>query len=115
MTNDKYMTEPNLIPESDTQAQVQTSPLRCVTGAVISGGLGYALYSLMIAIATSFANKPIHSDNQLVIKITSAVRTLVVGLVALGSGIFILVAVGLLALAVQLLMQKLKKSPESNN
>jgi hypothetical protein len=106
MTNDKYMTE------SDTQTQVQTSPLRCVTGAIISGGLGYALYSLMIAIATSFANKPIHSDNQLVVRLTSAVRTLVVGLVALGSGIFVLVAVGLLALAVQLLVQKLTKQKE---
>lgn len=107
------MTEPNLIPESDTQAQVQTSPLRCVTGAIISGGLGYALYSLMIAIATSFANKPIHSDNPLVIKLTSAVRTLVVGLVALGSGIFVLVGVGLLALAVQLLVQKFTKQKEN--
>ncbi|MDZ8050397.1 MAG: DUF3082 domain-containing protein [Aulosira sp. ZfuVER01] len=107
------MTEPNLIPEADTQAQVQTSPLRCVTGAIISGGLGYALYSLMIAIATSFANKPIHSDNQLVVRLTSAVRTLVVGLVALGAGIFALVAVGLLALAVQILVQKLTKQKES--
>ncbi|OUL37420.1 hypothetical protein BV372_02300 [Nostoc sp. T09] len=106
------MTDPNSLPQPDAQAQVQTSPLRCVTGAIISGGLGYALYSLMIAIATSFANKPIHSDNQLVVRLTSAVRTLVVGLVALGSGIFALVAVGLLALAVQILVQKLKKSPE---
>lgn len=107
------MTDPNSLPQPDTQAQVQTSPLRCVTGAIISGGLGYALYSLMIAIATSFANKPIHSDNQLVVRLTSAVRTLVVGLVALGSGIFFLVAVGLLALAVQLLVQKLTKPKEN--
>ncbi|MDZ7959606.1 MAG: DUF3082 domain-containing protein [Aulosira sp. DedQUE10] len=103
------MTDPNSIP----QAEVQTSPLRCVTGAIISGGLGYALYSLMISIATSFANKPIHSHNQLVIRLTSAVRTLVVGLVALGAGIFALVAVGLLALAVQLVVQKLTKTKES--
>ena len=60
----------------------------------------------MIAIATTFATKPIHSDNQLVVNIGSAVRTLVVGVVALGTGIFGLVAVGLLALAVQLLSSK---------
>jgi Protein of unknown function (DUF3082) len=107
------MTDPNSISPPETPAEVQTNPVRCVTGAIISGGLGYALYSVMIAIATNFASKPIHSDNQLVIRLTSAVRTLVVGLVALGAGIFGLVAVGLLALAVQLLVQKLKKSPES--
>ncbi|BAY22475.1 hypothetical protein NIES2100_22380 [Calothrix sp. NIES-2100] len=107
------MTDPNSLPQPETSAEVQTSPVRCVSGAIVSGGLGYALYSLMIAIATNFASKPIHSDNQLVIRLTSAVRTLVVGLFALGAGIFGLVAVGLLALAVQLLVQKLKKSPES--
>lgn len=81
------------------------TPLRCITGATISGGLAFAMYSLMIAIATTFASKPIHSDNQIVINIASAVRTLVVGVVALGMGIFSIVAIGLLALAVQLLIQ----------
>ena len=81
------------------------TPLRCITGATISGGLAFAMYSLMIAIATTFANKPIHSDNQIVINIASAVRTLVVGVVALGMGIFSIVAIGLLALAIQLLIQ----------
>jgi hypothetical protein len=59
----------------------------------------------MIAIATTFASKPIHSDNQIVINIASAVRTLVVGVVALGMGIFSIVTIGLLALAIQLLIQ----------
>ncbi|MBD2203809.1 DUF3082 domain-containing protein [Calothrix sp. FACHB-1219] len=107
------MTDPNSLPQPETSAEVQTSPVRCVSGAIVSGGLGYAIYSVMIAIATNFASKPIHSDNQLVLRLTSAVRTLVVGLFALGSGIFGLVAVGLLALALQLLLQKFKKSPES--
>jgi hypothetical protein len=79
----------------------------------MSGGLGYALYLLMISIATTFAKKPIHSDNQLVISLTSAVRTLVVGVVALGTGIFGIVTIGLLALAVQLLIQQLTK-PKNN-
>lgn len=104
------MTDNNTTPTTDTSTQVPPTPLRCVTGAVISGGLGYALYSLMIAIATTFAKKPIHSDNQLVVNLTSAVRTLVVGIVALGTGIFGIVAIGLFALAIQLLFQNLTKS-----
>jgi Protein of unknown function (DUF3082) len=95
---------------TDTPAQVPATPFRCLTGAAMSAGMGYAAYLLMIAIATNFAKKPIHSDNQLVINITSAVRTLVVGIVALGTGIFSLVAIGLLALAVQQLIQQWTKS-----
>ncbi|MBD2775800.1 DUF3082 domain-containing protein [Iningainema tapete] len=96
-------------PQVDEQGQVAPTPTRCLIGAVISGGLGYAMYSLMIAIATTFANKPIHSDNPMVVNIGSAVRTLVVGVTAMGAGIFGIVALGLLALAVQLLVQQLIK------
>jgi hypothetical protein len=103
------MSDENITQQAQTQPQVQPTPLRCLTGAMISGGLGYALYSLMIAIATTFANKPIHSDNPMVVSIGSAVRTLVVGVTALGTGIFAIVAIGLLALAVQLLVQQLIK------
>jgi hypothetical protein len=103
------MNEPT--PQPDNQEQ--STPLRAVGGSVVAAGVGYALYSLMIAIATNFASKPIISDNQLVVRITSAVRTLVVGLVALGSGIFGIVALGLLALAVQLLVQKWTKAKEN--
>jgi Protein of unknown function (DUF3082) len=103
------MSEPNLTPQVDSPAQVSSTPLRCVTGAVMSGGMGYGLSLIMIAIATNFANRPVHSSNPLVINITSAVRTLVVGVFALGTGIFGIVAIGLLALAVQLLVQQWKK------
>jgi hypothetical protein len=107
------MTKPNLNPTTETPNQVPPTPLRCITGAVISGGLAFAMYSLMIAIATTFAAKPIHSDNQIVLNLASAVRTLVVGVVALGTGIFGIVAFGLLALAVQLLFQQLKSPKQS--
>lgn len=109
------MNDQKLTPQTDTKVQVSASPLRCLTGAVISGGMGFAVYSLMIAIATNFATKPIHSINPLVVKISSAVRTLVVGVVALGSGIFSIVAIGLLALGVQLLVQQLTKEKSSEN
>ncbi|MEC4815557.1 MAG: DUF3082 domain-containing protein [Scytonema sp. PMC 1069.18] len=107
------MSDKNITQQTDSQGQVAPTPVRCLTGAVISGGMAYALYSLMIAIATTFATKPIHSDNPIVVNISSAVRTLVVGVIALGTGIFGIVAIGLLALAVQLLFQQLTKQTES--
>jgi hypothetical protein len=108
------MNDQNITPTTtETTASVAATPLRCLIGAIISGGMGYAVYSLMIAIATTFAKKPIHSDNELVIKITSAVRTLVVGIVALGSGVFAIVAIGLFALGIQLLLQNFTKAKNS--
>ncbi len=71
------------------------------------------MYLLMISIATTFASKPIHSDNPIALNIGSAVRTLVVGVVALGTGIFGIVAVGLFALAIQLLVQQFTKPKSS--
>jgi len=97
------MSNPKTEPQTE---QTSPTPLRCLTGALISGGLASALYSLTVAIAQTFAAKPIHSDNVAVVNIASAVRTLVVGMSALGTGIFALVAVGLVALAIQLLIQK---------
>lgn len=94
-----------------TQLQNPT-PLRCLIGAVISGGIGFASYSLTAAIAQKFAAKPIHSDNPTIINIASAVRTLVVGITALGTGIFGVVAIGLVALAIQLSIQQLTKKSE---
>jgi len=99
----------NSTTRSSNPAQTLPTPLRCLLGAVISGSLAIALYSLTAAIAQTFANKPIHSDNPTVINIASAVRTLVVGIAALGAGIFGVVAIGLVALAIQLLVQKITK------
>jgi len=94
-----------------TQLQ-NTTPMRCLSGAVISGGIAFAAYSLTAAIAQTFAHKPIHSDNFTVVNIAAAVRTLVVGIMALGTGIFGIVAIGLVALAIQLSIQKLMKKEE---
>ncbi len=89
--------------------ETTNSPFRCLTGSVISGVLAFGAYNLMIAVATSFANKPIHTDNQIVWRISSAVRTLVLGIMALGTGVFGIVAIGLLALAIKLIFQQLTK------
>jgi hypothetical protein len=107
------MNQPKETPSADSSTPIPPSPLRCITGAVMSGGFTFAAYSLMIAIATTFANKPLHSDNQMVVNIGSAVRTLVVGVVALGMGIFGIVTLGLLALAIQLVFQQLS-NPKSS-
>jgi hypothetical protein len=89
-------------------AAVTTSPLRCFSGALISGGLAFLMYRMTIAIATAFARTPIQSTNPAVISISSAVRTLVNGMVALGTGVFGITALGLLLLGLQLSIQKLR-------
>lgn len=96
---------------TETEAK-KVTPLRCLVGSLISGSFGIGLYSLTYSIAQTFAAKPIVSQNQVVLKIASAVRTLVVGIAALGTGIFTLVAIGLLLLAIQLSIQNLKASKE---
>ncbi|MCJ8281782.1 MAG: DUF3082 domain-containing protein [Rivularia sp. ALOHA_DT_140] len=104
------MTEEKITEQTQSEENSQPeepTPLRCITGAMICGGLGFAMYKLMVSIATTFANKPVTSDNPMVISISSAVRTLVVGVVALGTGIFGIVGIGLLALAIQLVVKQL--------
>lgn len=90
-------------------AQTLTSPLRCLIGSLIAGGLAYGLYLLTSAIAQSFAAKPISSTNPTVVNIGIAVRTLVVGVSTLATFVCGLVAFGLFALAIQILIQKLIK------
>ncbi|MGB7711375.1 MAG: DUF3082 domain-containing protein [Microcoleus sp.] len=112
------LTNPNSTSQSPTSAKdaLPASPqpptvLRCVTGSLMAGGFAAALYALTLSIAQTFANKPIHSDNVTVINIAAAVRTLVMGIVALGGGVFAFAAVGLMALALQILIQSFAKKP----
>ncbi|MBE9014102.1 DUF3082 domain-containing protein, partial [Pseudanabaenaceae cyanobacterium LEGE 13415] len=81
-------------------------PLRCFIGAVVAGALAYALYNMTSAIGISFATKPIHADSLVVYRLSSAVRTLVIGMSAMGTGIFGLATVGLFGLGIQLIFQK---------
>jgi hypothetical protein len=100
-------------PESETstatEAIKKVTPWRCLVGAVISGSLGTGLYFLLAAIAQTYATKPVTSTNPLVVNISVAVRTLVVGIVALGTGLLGMVTVGLILLAIQLSIQTLKQ------
>lgn len=109
----------NLTPPPKKSSASDTQPLpgpfRCFSGALIAGSLSFACYKLTMSIATTFAAKPIHSDSTVVLNIASAVRTLVVGVVALGAGVFGFAAFGLLALGVQVAIQRFNQpSPPTN-
>jgi len=82
------------------------TPLRCFIGAILAGILAYGLYNMTSAIGLSFATKPIQADSLVVYRISSAVRTLVVGMSAMGTGIFGLATLGLFGLGIQLIFQK---------
>jgi len=77
-------------------------------GALIAGGLSIPLYRLTLAIIGSYAQQPLPDTNQTAATIAVAVRTLVMGMGVLATAIFILVAIGLLLLAVQTGIQLLK-------
>lgn len=96
---------PNL--STDASGKAPATPLQCFTGALTAGTFSLLAYRLTVSIAASFANKPVTSSNPAVVNISSAVRTLVVGMVALGAGVFGVAAIGLAALGIQLLFKKL--------
>jgi hypothetical protein len=91
---------------------VQPHPWQCLIGSVTASGIALVLYNLTTAIAAIFANQKSHSSNLIVQRITAAVRTMFVGMSALGTGIFALAALGLLGLGLQLLFQKKTNSSE---
>lgn len=93
------------------------SPLRCLGGSLVAGGIAIVLYRLTTSIAIAFASKPLHTDNFTTQRISAAVRTLVIGLSSLGTGIFALAAFGLFALGIQLLIQRPKEdaTPPENS
>jgi hypothetical protein len=100
---------PNPDPNSETKED-QVTPIKCFLSSIVSGGFAYAIYLLFNSIVQTYATKTITGTNPLVINITAAVRTLVMGVVALATGVFALVAVGLFLLGIQLTIQSLKKS-----
>lgn len=93
--------------------KLSATPLRCFTGALTAGTFSLLAYRLTLSIATSFANKPVTSDNPAVVNISAAVRTLVTGMVALGAGVFGIAALGLTALGIQLLFKKAQGSGDA--
>jgi hypothetical protein len=97
------------LPKEAEKTEDKVTPLRCLLGAVIAGSLATGVYHLTQAIAKTFAAKPITSTNQLFVNISSMVRTLVVGVSSLATFIFGFIAIGLVLLAMQLLIQEVKQ------
>ena len=112
LPNNEDMTNLTPTPNPDTKSinspDAPPSPLKCFSAALISGGFAIALYFLTSSIAQSFAAKPLASTNPTAINIAIAVRTLVVGVSTLGTFVFSFIAVGLLALGLQSVIQQLK-------
>ncbi|MGB3403532.1 MAG: DUF3082 domain-containing protein [Microcoleaceae cyanobacterium] len=108
------MTEQNQ-PNSSSKTDIsKISPFRCLTGSLISSCFAIASYLLTSSVAQTLAQTPIRSGNQYAMQIASAVRTLVIGMCALGTGVFTIAAVGLLALMVQIMIQKRKQRESSS-
>ncbi|PSB22171.1 DUF3082 domain-containing protein [Phormidesmis priestleyi ULC007] len=95
--------------QSKTRSNAMPSPLQCVLGSLVAGGIALVLYNMTQSIALAFANRPLQYHNVTTINIAVAVRTLVVGLSALGTGIFGLAAVGLFGLGIQVLIGQVKQ------
>lgn len=102
--------QPNPPQATDSPAATpqQTTPLQCVLGALISGAIAVGAYFLTQSIAQSFGDSPFQSENMLAVRIAIAVRTLVVGIVALATGVFGISALGLLALGLQLAIRQVR-------
>lgn len=101
-------------PESSQQnknsaGETPPTPLRCFTGALISGAIAALLYLLNQSIVQGLAAKPLPTSNVTATNIAVAVRTLVVGLSTLATAIFAIATLGLIALGIQLLIQQLRQ------
>ncbi|MBW4649980.1 MAG: DUF3082 domain-containing protein [Kastovskya adunca ATA6-11-RM4] len=107
MTNSNEKTSP-----TETSPSLP-SPLQCLTAALISAAFAIGGYYLTSAIFQSFAAKPITSTNPTAINIAAAVRTLVVGVSSLATFVFGFVALGLVALAIQVTIQQLRNRNNS--
>lgn len=107
--NDSAVSDPKTDVSLD-QTTETTTPLRCFFASCISGVLAFASYSLFSSIVQTYATKAVTSHNPIVINITSAVRTLVMGVVALATGVFAMVTIGLFLLGIQLMLQSFKKA-----
>ncbi len=87
-------------------------PLRCWTGSGVAGGMAIAAYLITRAIAVSFANSP-PTGNALALRIGITVRTLIIGISTMATGIFSLIAISLFILGIKSLLASAPKSSPS--
>ncbi|MEO1673216.1 MAG: DUF3082 domain-containing protein [Cyanobacteria bacterium J06631_2] len=97
--------------EAQTDASLENAtPLRCFFASSLSGAIAYCCYLLLISIVHTYGAKAVTSSNPIVINLTAAVRTMVMGIVALGTGVFGVVAIGLLLLGIQVTIKSFKRA-----
>ena len=102
-------TSDTIVPNSDSpidSGKKEITPLRCLFSSIISASISFCLYLLLNSIVQGFAAKTVTSSNPLVIKLTSAVRTMIMGVTALGMGVTGLIAIGIFLLGIQVMFQK---------
>lgn len=113
------MTNPTPEPNQDTQPtqkqeeETLPGPLRSLSATLIAGGCAIAFYFLTSSIAQSFASKAITSTNTTAIRISIAIRTLVVGLSTLATTLFSFIACGLLVVTIYASIQQIKNRKAS--
>lgn len=87
------------------------SPWRCWLGTGVAGGMAAVMYILTLTIAQSFAQHT-PGGNALSLQLAVTVRTAVIGIAALGTGVFALIALGLFFLGVKVALPA-KSSPSN--
>ncbi|MEM6614566.1 MAG: DUF3082 domain-containing protein [Cyanobacteria bacterium P01_C01_bin.72] len=103
--------KPALSEEAQTDASLEkATPLRCFLASSLSGAIAYCCYLLLTSIVHTYGAKAVTSSNPIVINLTAAVRTMVMGIVALGTGVFGVVALGLLLLGIQVTIKSFKQA-----
>ncbi len=104
------MTNSNPTPDPETSParsfEVPPTPGRCFRGAFIAGGLAVAMYGLTRSIVHVLEGVPLPTKSVVAANIAVAVRTLIVGVSALGTAIFAIATLGLMALGIQLLLKQ---------
>lgn len=108
-------TESVITDSASDKATKPLTPQRCIFGSAIAGVLAYAMYQMTTSIAVSFAAHKVQSTSLVVQRISAAVRTLVIGMTTLGTGVFGLAAIGLFALAIQILVQRRNQSSSDHS
>ena len=86
------------------------SPLSCLIGSLLAGTMSIGMYTMTIKIATTFATNPMVQKTTMAINIAAALKTLVVGAAAMGTGISGIISLGLIGLAIQVAFGKNKES-----
>ena len=98
---------------SNYTEEEKITPIRCFTGSAISGGLGVASYLLTKSIVVTYTTMPIKFNNPMAVRIASTVRTLIMGLTILATFLFGMVAIGLIALGIKLIIEEMKGKAEA--